>query len=65
MAFANYFDDLLDLLDISILHNWTAHEQILHISLQSLEFNFDLLKALKMLKDFVHQFQHKKEIFDL
>ena len=46
------------------MQNWTTHEQILPISLQLFEFNSDLLKAPKMLKDYVHQFQHKKEISD-
>ena len=41
-----------------------THEQTLPISLQSFEFNSDLLKAPKTLKDFVHQFWHKNEIFD-
>ena len=35
----NYFDDLIDLLDLPILQNWTTHEQILPISLQSYDFN--------------------------
>ena len=62
-AFINYFDDLIDSLDISILQNWTTHEQILPISLQSFVFNSDLLKVPKMLKDFVQQYQHKNRNF--
>ena len=47
------------------LLNETTHKQTLPISLQSFGFNPDLLKLQKKtLKDFVHQFQHKKEIFD-
>ena len=42
-----------------------THEQTLPISLQSSDFDPDFLKSLKLIKDFVHQFQHKKEIFDL
>ena len=63
MAFVNYLDNLTDSLEFPILQNWTTHEQILPISLQSFEFNSDLLKAPKMLKDYVHQFQHKKRNF--
>ena len=37
----------------------------LPISLQSFEFNSDLLKTPKMLKDFLQQFGQKKTIFDL
>ena len=64
-AFVNYFDDLIDSLDVPFLQNWTAHQKILPISLQSFEFNQDLLQVPKILKDFLHQNWHKKEIFDL
>ena len=64
-AFVNYLDNLTETLQFPILLNWTTHEQTLLISLQSSDFNTDLLKAPKTLKDFVHQFWHKKEIFDL
>ena len=40
------------------------YEQNLPISLKSFDFNSDLLKAPKTLKDFVHQFWHKKQIYD-
>ena len=50
---------------MSILLNQTTHKQTLPISLQPLNFNPALLKAPKTLKDFVLQFWHKKEIFDL
>ena len=62
-TFVNYLPDLIDSLDISILQNWTTHEEILPISLHSFDLNSDLLKAPKMLNDFVHQFQHKKKKF--
>ena len=48
-----------------ILLNQTTHEQTLPISLQSFDFDSDLLKANKTLKGFVSQFWHKKESFDL
>ena len=31
--FVNYFDDLIDSLNIPISQNWTNHKQLLHISL--------------------------------
>ena len=37
----------------------------LPISSKSFDFNSDLLKVPRTLKEFVHQFQHKKKIFDL
>ena len=64
-AFANYLDNLTESFKLPLLLNRTTHEQTSPISLKSFEFDSDLLKAPKTLKDFVHQFQHKKEIFDL
>ena len=63
-AFINYLDNLTNSLKFPLLLNQTTHEQTLPISLQSFDFDPDLLKSPKTLKDFVHQF-HKKEIFDL
>ena len=65
IAFINYLDNLTNSLKVPISLNLTTHEQTLTISLQSFDFDPDLLKSPKTLKDFVHQFQHKKEIFDL
>ena len=56
-AFVNYLDSLDNLtetLEFPILHNWTTHEQTLAISLQSFEFDSDLLIESKLLKDLVH-----------
>ena len=47
MTFVNYFDNLTDSLDIHILQNWTTHDQVFPISLQSFGFESNLLKALK------------------
>ena len=63
-AIINYFDNLTVSLKFPILLNWTTYKQSLPISLQSFDFDPDLLKLPKTLKDFAHQFQHKKEIFD-
>ena len=62
-VFVNYFDDLIDSLDVPTLQNWTTNEQILPISLQSFEFNQDLLQASKTLKEFMNQYYHKKRNF--
>ena len=67
-AFVNYLDTLdklADSLKFPILLNRTTYEQTLSISLKSFEFDSELLKAPKALKDFVNQFCHKKEMFDL
>ena len=64
-AFINYLGNLTESLKFPISLNRATHKQILPISLQSYEFDSDLLQVPKTLKDFVHQFQHKKKIFDL
>ena len=65
IAFVNYLDNLTESLKFRILLNWTTHKQTLPIFLQSFDFDSDLLKAPQTLKDFVHQFWHKKEMFGL
>ena len=67
-AFVNYLnsiDNLTDSLKFEILLTRTAYEQTLPNSLKYFEFDSELVKPPKTLKDSVHQFQHKKEIFDL
>ena len=67
-AFINYLDkldNLTDTLDVLIIMDTTTFQQTLPITLNASNFDSDLLTAPKMLKDFVHQFCHKKEIFDL
>ena len=65
LAFVNYFVKMIESLGILILRNWTTQEQILPISVESFEINASLLNTPKMLKDFVHQFIHKKQIQEL
>ena len=64
-AFVNYLDNPTESLKFPLLLNGTTYKETLLISLQSSDFNFDLLKAPKTLKDFLHHLWHKKEIFDL
>ena len=54
-AFMHYFDSLTNEIDVHILQNWTMHEQVLPISLQTFDFDSKLLEAPKTLKDFVYQ----------
>ena len=58
-AFVNHLDNITESLKFPILLNRTTQKQTLPISLQSSEFDSDLLKAPKTLKDFVYQFWHK------
>ena len=67
-ALVNYLgslDNLPDSLKFPILINRTTFGQTLPISLNPSKFDSELLTAPKTLKAFVHQFCHKKEIFDL
>ena len=67
-AFINYLDsldNLTDSLKTSILLNRTTYKQTLPISLPPPEFDSKLLMTPKTLKDFIHQYQQKKKIFDL
>ena len=47
LAFVNYFDNLVESLDVPILKNWTTQEQLLPISLEAFEINSSLLSAPK------------------
>ena len=67
-AFVNYLhqmDNLTDTIEFHILKNKITFEQTLPISLIMPKFNSDLLTAPRTLKDSIHQYSHKKEIFDL
>ena len=67
-AFVNYMDqrdNLTETLEVPILKNKTTFKQTLPICLNTSKFDSELLLAPKALKDFIHQYKHKKEIFDL
>ena len=49
LAFLNYFDDMKEELGIPVLQNWTTQEQILPLSIETLEINPNLLNAPKPL----------------
>ena len=65
----NYFDSLIenseiDKVDMHISQNWTTKEQVCPISLQTSEFDTNLVKAPKTLKDLVRQYKQKGHISD-
>ena len=70
-AFVNYltqFENLTDSLEHPnppILVDKMTFQQTLPVSLHTSKFDSTSLTAPQMLKDFVHQYQKKKEIFDL
>ena len=66
-AFVNYqdqFTNLTESLEIPIIMNKTTFKQTLPISLIISKFDSDLLTVPINLKDFIHQYNYKKEIFD-
>ena len=67
-AFVHYLDqfpNLTESLEFPIIKMKTTFKQTLHISLNVSKFDSELLTASRNLKDFIHQYNHKKEIFDL
>ena len=67
-AFVNYLDQFTNLtesLELPILKNKSTFEQTLPISLNMSKFDSELLTLPSDLKDFIHQYKSKKEIFDL
>ena len=63
-AFLNYFDKLISTLDIPFFHNITRQEHILPISLESEDFDEELLSAPKTLRELVERYKQKKISFD-
>ena len=49
LAFANYFDDMIENLGIPVSQNWMTQEQILPLSLETFEINPNLINAPKTL----------------
>ena len=63
-AFLNYFDELIDTLDIPAFHKIMRQEHVLPISLESNDFDEELLSAPKTLRDLVERYKQKKISFD-
>ena len=64
MAFLNYFEGLIDTLEVLFLHNVTTQEHILPISLESDDFDEELLAAPETLRELVENYKKKKLNFD-
>ena len=67
-AFVNYLDqfpNLAESLEFPIIKKKRTFKQTLPLSLNVSKFDLDLLTASRNLKDLIHQYIHKKEIFDL
>ena len=63
-AFLNYFDELISTLDIPFFHNITRQEHILPISLESDDFDKELLSVPKTLRELVEKYKQRKLSFD-
>ena len=63
-AFLNYLDGLINTLDIPDFHNIIRQENILPISLESNDFDDELLSAPKTLRELVERYKQKKISFD-
>ena len=57
-SFFELFDELINTLDIPDFHNVTRQEHILPISLESNDFDKELLSAPKTLRDLVERYKH-------
>ena len=63
-AFLNYFDELINTLDTPYFHNITRQEHILPISLESDDFNKELLSAPETLRELVKKYKQRKLNFN-
>ena len=63
-VFLNYFDELINTLDIPFFHNITKQEHVLPISLEPDDFDEELLSAPKTLRELVEKYKQKKISFD-
>ena len=64
MPFLNYFEELINMLEAPFLHNITTQEHILPISLESDDFDKELLTASETLRELVEKYKKKKLNFD-
>ena len=49
LAFVNYFDDIIEELGIPVSRNWTTHEQVLPLLIETFEISPNLHNAPKTL----------------
>ena len=64
MSFLNYFEELIDTLEAPFLHNIMTQEHILPISLESDDFDKELLAAPETLRELVETYKKRKLNFD-
>ena len=59
MAFLNYFEELINMLEFPFLHNIMTKEHVLPISLESDDFDKELLNAPETLRELVEYIRKK------
>ena len=60
----NYFEELINKLEAPFLHNIWIQEHILPISLESNDFDKELLTSPEMLRELVEKYKKRKLNFD-
>ena len=65
VAYLDQFTNVAESLRTPIMRNQTTFKQTLPISLNISKFDTDLLTVPMNLKDFIYQYNSKKEIFNL
>ena len=63
-AFLNYFEGLIDILEVAFLHSVTMQEHILPMCLESDDFDKELLATPETLRELVENYKRKKLNFD-
>ena len=63
-AFLNYFDELINMLNTPFFHNITRQEHILPISLESDDFDKELLSAPEILRELIEKYKQGNLSFD-
>ena len=63
-AFLNYFEELINKLETLFLHNISMQEHILPMSLESDDFDKELLTAPETLRELVEKYKKRKLNFD-
>ena len=63
-TFLNYFEELIITLEAPFLHNIMMQEYILPISLESVDFDKELLAAPEILRELVEKYKKRKLNFD-
>ena len=63
-AFLNYFEELINMLEAPFLNNITKQEHVLPISLESGDFDKELLTAPETLRELVEKYKRRKLNFD-